>query len=120
MTKLIRCGVLALMLAPPSVAAQDYDAGLTAYESDDYATALREWTPLAEQGYADAQFNLALMYRNGDGVPQDDAEAAKWYRRAAEQGLAEAQYNLAVMYRRGLGVPQDYAEAVKWYQRAAV
>jgi TPR repeat protein len=59
------------------------------------------------------------MYRHGQGVPQDYAEAVKWYRLAAEQGNASAQSNLGVMYRLGRGVPQDNAEAVKWYRRAA-
>ena len=53
------------------------------------------------------------MYANGKGVPQDYAEAVKWYRRAAEQGDAYAQNNLGLMYANGKGVPQDYAEAVK-------
>ena len=59
------------------------------------------------------------MYDKGQGVPQDYAEAVKWYRLAAEQGDADAQYNLGVMYDNGQGVPQDYAEAVKWYRLAA-
>ena len=59
------------------------------------------------------------MYRNGQGVPQDYAEAVKWWRLAADQGIAQAQGNLGVMYRRGQGVPQDYKEAVKWYRLAA-
>ena len=67
----------------------------------------------------DAQYNLGLMYDNGEGVPQDYAEAVKWYRLAAEQGHAKAQYNLGLMYDNGEGVPQDYAEAVKWYRLAA-
>ena len=67
----------------------------------------------AEQGYADAQFNISKMYYKGDGVSQDYAEAAKWYRKAAEQGHDWAQYNLGWMYFCGEGVPKDYAEAVK-------
>jgi uncharacterized protein len=60
------------------------------------------------------------MYdRQGQGVPEDDAEAVKWYRMAAEQGLANAQLNLGVMYDYGQGVPEDDAEAVKWYRMAA-
>jgi hypothetical protein len=59
------------------------------------------------------------MYANGEGVPQDYAEAAKWYRKAADQGYDVAQYNLGIMYDEGRGVPQDYAEAVKWYRKAA-
>ena len=59
-----------------------------------------KWYRLAaEQGYADAQNNLGVMYRKGQGVPQDDKTAVKWYRLAAEQGNADAQYNLGLMYR---------------------
>ena len=74
---------------------------------------------LAEQGDASAQNNLGLLYDLGTGVPQDHAEAVKWYRMAAEQGHADAQYNLSVMYNNGKGVPQDYSEAVKWLRKAA-
>ena len=73
----------------------------------------------AEQGVAEAQFNLGLMYYNGQGVRQDYAEAVRWYRQAAEQGNAEAQNNLGTMYAIGQGVRQDYAEAVRWYRKAA-
>ena len=73
----------------------------------------------AEQGDADAQFNLGFRYDNGEGVPEDDAEAVKWYRKAAEQGYAKAQYNLGLMYDNGEGVPEDDAEAVKWFRKAA-
>ena len=73
----------------------------------------------AENGDAAAQRNLANMYRHGQGVAKDNAEAEKWYRRAAEQGDAEAQYNLGVIYRYGRGVPKDNTEAVKWYRKAA-
>ena len=73
----------------------------------------------ADQGDADAQYNLGLMYYNGDGVTQDDAEALKWYRLAADQGDATAQSNLGSMYANGDGVTQDDAEALKWYRKAA-
>ena len=61
------------------------------------------------------------MYADGDGegVPEDDAAAIRWYRLAAEQGNAGAQLNLGLMYTRGEGVPQDDAEAVRWYRLAA-
>jgi len=74
---------------------------------------------LAKQGDARAQYNLALMYANGEGVPQDYKAAVKWYTLAAEQGLAQAQYNLAWMYDHGEGVPEDDKAAVKWYSLAA-
>jgi len=73
----------------------------------------------AEQGDDKAQLKLGSMYEIGQGVPQDDAEAAKWYRMAAEQGVATVQYNLGVMYNNGQGVPQDSAEAHKWVNLAA-
>jgi hypothetical protein len=97
----------------------DFQKGLTAYKSNDIATALREWKPLAEQGNADAQFHLGLMYRYGVGVPQDDKTAAYWYRLAADQGHASAQFALGVMYDNGRGVPQNDKTAVKWYRLAA-
>ncbi len=84
----------------------------------DYATAIRELRPLAEQGYTIAQFQLGVMYGKGQGVTQDYAEAVKWFRKAAEQGMAEAQINLGVMYGKGQGVPQDYAQAHMWYNLA--
>ena len=96
-----------------------FDEGLAALKRDDYATALREFRPLAEQGNAKAQNSLGDMYFATVGVPYDLAEAVKWYRKAAEQGHAEAQNSLGFMYKYGQGVPQDYAKAVKWYRKAA-
>jgi TPR repeat protein len=75
--------------------------------------------PLADQGDTKAQFNLGVMYANGLGVPQDYAEAVKWFRKAADQGDAKAQPNLGFMYDNGRGVPQDYTEAAKWWGLAA-
>tara|TARA_R110000868_G_scaffold359173_1_gene621027 strand:- start:3887 stop:4489 length:603 start_codon:yes stop_codon:yes gene_type:complete len=114
--------VLAITLLVGSVSvatAQDFEKGREAFIAGDYAAALQEWKPMAEQGNANAQFMLGFMYRDGQGVPQDDAEAVKWYQLAAELGVAGAQRNLGDMYRLGQGVPQDYAKAKKWYQLAA-
>lgn len=73
----------------------------------------------AEKGDAEEQYNLGGMYARGEGVPQDYAEAARWFRKAAELGHAGAQSNLGAMYVNGRGVPQDYAEAVRWYRKGA-
>ena len=97
----------------------DFQKGLTAYDIGDYATALREWKPLAEQGYYNAQNNLGVMYDSGRGVQQDYKTAVKWYRLAAEQGNSRAQYNLGAMYDNGKGVPQDYVRARMWYDIVA-
>ena len=73
----------------------------------------------AEQGSDIAQYLLGLMYSRGQGVPQDDQEAVKWYRKAAEQGLAIAQDFLGTMYMDGLGIPQDDVLAHMWLNLAA-
>ena len=110
--------VLSLVcLATP--AWSDYKAGVDAYKRSDYATALREWQPLAKLGHAVAQYNLGLLYANGQGVPKDDAQARQWYEKAAVQGHADAQVNLGSLYDYGRGVPQDFKMAVKWYRRSA-
>ena len=73
----------------------------------------------AVKGDTGAQFLLGNMYYNGEGMPQDYAEAVKWYRLAADKGHVKAQYNLGVMHGTGIGVPRNHAEAVKWYRLAA-
>ena len=90
----------------------------TAYDRRDYATALRLFRPLAEQGNADAQHALGIMYFNGDGIPKNPTEAANWYRLAAEQGNTVAQYSLAYLYVTGQGVAEDHVQAHKWYDLA--
>ena len=92
---------------------------LTAWGQEQGRPALDDLIKTAEQGDAEAQFNLGVIYDEGQGVPQDYAEAAKWYRMAAEQGDADAQFILGVMYDEGQGVPKDDTEAVKWYRLAA-
>ncbi len=117
MRHLALVAVLVVGLTAPAGAG--FEDGMAAMARGDYATALEEWRPLAEQGNADAQYNLGLMYYRGQGVPQGYAEAVKWYRKAAEQGHAFAQFSLGGVYHTGRGLPKDYAEAVKWYRKAA-
>ena len=74
---------------------------------------------LADQGCADAQFNLAVMYDEGRGVAQSDTEAFRNYKLAADQGGADAQFNLAIMYESGRGVAQSDTEAFRNYKLAA-
>src|SRR5258705_383003 len=83
------------------------------------ADSVQETRAQAEKGDAAAQYNLGVMYEKGQGIPQDYAEALKWYRKAADQGLVEAQYQVGLVYANGQGIPQDYAEALKWYRKAA-
>ena len=73
----------------------------------------------AEQGDAEAQATLGVMYQKGEGVPQDYAEAVKWYRRSAEQGRAISLGSLGAMYYTGNGVQQDDAKAYMFFNLAA-
>ena len=97
----------------------DYQTGMDAYNRQDYAKALREWQPLAEQGDASAQFCLGLLYENGDGVPRDYAKARQWYEKAAAQGEAKAQFYLGMQSAFGQGGPVDLVQAHMWYSLAA-
>jgi len=94
-------------------------AGDTAYERGDYTTAFREFHLLAQEGNHMAQYNLGVMYIQGQGVPHDFAKAMKWFRKSADQGSMLAQNNLGFMYYSGHGVPISYVEAMKWYRKAA-
>ena len=75
--------------------------------AQDYSEAVRYFRKAADQGFANAQFNLGNSYRNGDGVAQDCSEAARWYRKAADQGDADAQLSLGALYYFGNGISQD-------------
>jgi TPR repeat protein len=90
-----------------------------AYRRGDYETAARELRDLARNGEPRAQYDLALLYDKGQGVPQDDREALKWYTLAAEQGEPRAQYNLGLMYANGQGVQPDLVTAYYWISLAA-
>ena len=92
------------------------------------ATACRRTTPkqragsdwAADQGVAEAQYTLGGIYREGHGVPQDYAEAVRWYRLAADQGYGEGQSDLGAMYFQGRGVVQDYVQSHMWRNLAAL
>ena len=89
------------------------------YDNKIYKEAVKWYRIAADQGNANAQYNLGLMYYNGYGLTKDYVEAVKWYRKAADQGNAKAQHNLGYMYYNGIGVKKDYVEAAKWYRKAA-
>ena len=114
------CLTLAVLLGSLKTSwSADASQGVNAYLKGNYATALSELTPLAEQGHALAQSFLGVMYHNGQGVSQDYKTAVKWYRLSAEQGLDVAQFELSRMYAEGKGVIQDYNTAIKWATYAA-
>jgi TPR repeat protein len=97
----------------------NYQQGRKAYSERRFGEAARWYRLAAEKGEAEAQFELAGMYRRGEGLLQSYGQAVKWYRSAANQGHARAQISLGIMYQQGEGVPPDDAQAMKWYQSAA-
>jgi len=109
--------VLSFIVAP--VYADDYQDGIEAYKQKDYKTALEKLKPLAEQGNAEAQVKIGLMYGYGRGVPKDNKKRVEWYRKAADQGNAKGQFNLGYMYEKGKGVQQDSNQTALWYTKAA-
>jgi hypothetical protein len=110
---------LALLLLPVVAIAGPLEDGEKAFERHDYQTALKLWQPLADQGDARAENNIALMYLGGAGVTRDYAEAMKWYLKAARAGNAAGQFMVGQMNERGQGVPRSLPEMMKWYRRAA-
>ena len=82
--KFSRLAALVLSLVGLTIPAwADFKAGEKAYQRNDYGAALHEWQPLAKQGQAAAQYQLGVLYANGQGVPKDDAQARQWYEKAA-------------------------------------
>jgi TPR repeat protein len=98
----------------------NFEAGITAYQADNLPLAYQEFLAAAEQGHADSQYNVALMYERGIGIGKDEAEAVLWYRKSALQGHAGSQFNLGVLYENGRGTPVDFAKANEWYRQASV
>jgi TPR repeat protein len=96
----------------------DFRRGLSAFNTGDYATALKIWRQLAEKGEPRSQAGIGFMYHRGMGVRADDREAAAWLLRAAEHGQAEGQLMLGILFYYGLGLPQSYVQAYAWCELA--
>jgi TPR repeat protein len=110
---------LGLNLSLPCAALAGFPEGASAYNARNYAQALKEITPLARAGNAEAQHLLGLMYYMGRGVTRDYKQAFQWHLKAAQQGKADAQYVVGAMYYTGNAVPQDQKHAVTWFRKAA-
>jgi hypothetical protein len=97
-----------------------FEDARVAYQRGDYATSMRLWRTLGDQGHAGAQCCLGGLYEKGQGVPQDHAAALSWYRKAADRGHAAAQGHLGFFYSKGRGrLPKDDREAARLYKLAA-
>jgi len=110
---MFRLIVLLAMLLPIGAHAGFEDA-TQAYGEGDYAKAMAEFRPLAEQGDAKSQYFVGFFYYRGYGVPKDDATAAGWFHKAAAQGDSLAAFYLGKMYEKGDGVEKDLTQAYLW------
>jgi len=117
--KALTASLLVLATLTRAALSGPLEDGNAAYQRGDYRTAVKLLQPLVDQGNADAQDILAIMYFVGQGVPQNRAEAIRLYRLAADQGNAHSQDALGFVYLDGIGVPRDYGEAAKWFRKAA-
>jgi TPR repeat protein len=105
-------------VAPRNAAPGSAQDGWDAFGRGDYKGALAIWQPLAENGDVAMQLLVGSIYDYGQGVPQDDAEAVKWYERAAEQGSAKGQYQAGAAYARSPQI-MDPIQGYKWLTIAA-
>lgn len=104
-------------MTPPVLAAREPAAATV--QPAKAVSPFERLSSLADTGSAKAELLVGLKYLDGDGVSENDAEAAKWLERAAKQNQALAAYRLGTLYERGHGVPADPARAAQWYESAA-
>src|SRR5664279_1417317 len=98
----------------------NFEAGIVAYQANNLPLAYKSFLVAANEGHADSQFNVALMYERGIGVGKDEKEAVVWYGKSASQGNAAAQFNLGVLYENGRGTEINFVKANEWYRKASV
>ena len=117
MLRTLALAALLLVTALP-VSAGLKECSKAYYLDRNYRTAIRECKPLAEKGNADAQHIVGALHYFGMGVPKNDGEAAKWFRKAAMQGNGFSQFSLSLLYYRGKGVPRNLVKAYMWIKLA--
>jgi len=111
--------ILCILTSVANAESAKLEDGVSAVEKQDYTKAYQVFRELSEQGNAEAQYNLAILYRQGKGVKQDKKLALEWFEKSAAQGLASAEYYLGNLYDTGDTVTRDPAIAVQWYKKAA-
>lgn len=102
-----------------NAAPRQFEVGMEALLSGNYAEAYCRWKPLAEKGNAQAQYHFGWLYANGNGMNVDIDTAVHWWKAAAEQRHADAQFALALAYTTSDGIGKDMDTAVDWYLTAA-
>src|SRR5215469_13143281 len=110
---LLLCSVSLLFISSVAARTAELEAAKLAYEQRNYAVALKQLRPLAQQGNGEAQALLASMYLRGHGVPRDIGQARHWYEGAAAKGNPEGQLQLGAMYLTGAGGVKDTVQGLK-------
>ena len=100
------------------VDSEQFDEGLSAFNSGLVKFAIQKWEPLARQGHAEAAFHLGSVYYFGDGVLVSYPVALKWFRTAADHDHAASQFMLGLMHAEGEGVDRDLKMTVDWFDKA--
>ena len=110
-----------MLVSVCSIAGEDVsiESALNAVKNEKYDKAFKQFEILANKGNADAQHNLAMMYRIGEGVKKNYKLSANWFRKAADQGVVDAQYYMGHIYDIGEGVSKNKQYAYVWYRKAA-
>lgn len=103
----------------PNNAELQFYLGTAYYLEENYTQAIEWYTKSANQGYAEAQNDLGMMYRDGRGITQDYTKAHELFVKSSNQGLDLAEYNLGVMYYFGMGIKQDEIHALEWFTKSA-
>lgn len=118
-SKLFRGKAMAMKLMMKFLKSFFAGENFAAKEENPSLSDIDKYRKAAEEGIAEAQYNLAMCYRKGCGVEKNISEAIKWFHKAAEQGVADAQYNLGLSYELGYGIEKSITDAIKWYLEAA-
>ena len=108
-----------VLLEPLPLWADLLEDAFAAIHDQDYGAAYAIFIQAAEAGNAEAQYNLSVLLREGQGTEKNEAKALSWLEKSAEQGWPDAQYALGTMYEFGQGVPQSYETAAALYMKAA-
>lgn len=119
LNKSLLVSTLFLLCLATSAIAGPLEDGHDAFDKKEYKKAYDFWIKPAQDGDADAQYNIALLYMNGLGVEKNERLALMWFTYAGEQGMADAQYNAGVMFYGGKGVYPDHKSAIEWWTLAA-
>ena len=119
LNKSLLVSTLFLLCLATSAIAGPLEDGHDAFDKKEYKQAYDFWIKPAQDGDADAQYNIALLYMNGLGVEKNERLALMWFTYAGEQGMADAQYNAGVMFYGGKGVYPDHKSAIEWWTLAA-